>query len=712
MAKKLVKIMNMAFRDGFQSVYGARVFSKDFMPAVDAAYKAGMRWFEAGGGARFQSCYFYCQEDAFDVMDEFRRICPDADLQTLSRGVNVVGLDSQSSDMIKLHAQMFKKHGISSIRNFDALNDVENLRWSGQCIHDAGLVHEVAVTLMGLPPGVDSRGAHTPEFYADRVKKILDAGIPFERLCFKDASGTTPPRVAYNTVKLARKLVGDKVHIQYHSHETAGNGMTCYLAALEAGADGVDVSMAPVSGGTCQPDIVTLWHALRDSDFDLGIDIEKVRKAEETFKQCMADYFLPPEAMASDPVIIWSPMPGGALTANTQMMRDNGLMDKYDDMIKEMYDAVRLGGFGTSVTPVSQFYVQQAMNNVMFGKWKKIAPGYGKMVLGYFGRTPVEPDPEIVKIAAEQLKLEPTTKTVLEGTDADPKKSRAAAEKMLADAGLPISDENVFIAACCQEKGIQYLKDPKNAPNGVRKGASAKPAEKPAEKSGGSEFTVSVNGKPFAVKLGADSAVVDGVKYAVAVQDGIQAPKAAPAAPSAAAAAAAPAGGESVSAPVPGLVLRLSVANGATVAAGDEVLVLEAMKMEIPVKAPCAGVVALTATAGDKVSTGDQLFSVGGTGAPVTVPVAAPVAAPAAAPVATAPVAIPAGGEVVAAPVPGLVLRLSVANGAPVAAGDEVLVLEAMKMEIPIKAPCAGTVALAVVAADKVSTGETLFSIA
>ena len=246
MSKK-IKFMCTAFRDGFQSVYGARVLSKDFLPAVKAAYDAGIRWFEAGGGARFQSCYFYCREDAFDVMDAFRKTCPDADLQTLSRGVNVVGLDSQPSDIIKLHAQMFKKHGMTTIRNFDALNDVNNLKWSGQCIHDAGLKHEVVVTMMGLPPGVDNKGAHTPEFYAERIQQILKAEIPFDRVCFKDASGTTAPRTVYETIKRARKLLPEGTHIQFHSHETAGNGLTCYLAALEGGADGIDLSMAPVA---------------------------------------------------------------------------------------------------------------------------------------------------------------------------------------------------------------------------------------------------------------------------------------------------------------------------------------------------------------------------------------------------------------------------------------------------------------------------------
>ncbi len=601
MAKKNVKFMCTAFRDGFQSVIGARVLSKDFLPAVEAAYDAGIRWFEAGGGARFQSCYFYCQEDAFDVMDKFRKAAPEADLQTLSRGVNVVGLESQPSDMIKLHADMFKKHGMTSIRNFDALNDVNNLKWSGQCIHDAGLNHEVVVTMMGLPPGIDNQGTHTPEFYAGRLKLIKEAGIPFDRVCFKDASGTSTPATVYKTMKLAREVLGAGVHIQFHSHETAGNGIACYLAALRGGADGLDLSMAPMSGGTCQPDIITLWHALDgDEDFALDIDIEKVRKAEAVFKDCMKDYFLPPEAMNVSPAIIWSPMPGGALTANTQMLRDNNMMDKYDDMIAEMYDCVRLGGFGTSVTPVSQFYAQQAIQNVMFGKFKKFSPGYAKMVLGYFGKTPVAPDPEIVKLASAATGLEPTTKTVLELNDADPTKGRAAAEKALKDAGLPITDENVFIAAACKEKGIFFLKDPSKAPMGCR--FVEKDAPKAAGKSG--PCTVTIGGKAYGVELKGDGkAVVNGKEYAFSVADGI---KAAP--------AAAPSGGAGteVKASVPGSVLRVNVKQGDTVAEGDELLVMDVMKMEQPVMSPCGGTVQSVMVAQtDKVATGDVLVVIG-----------------------------------------------------------------------------------------------------
>ena len=161
---------------------------------------------------------------------------------------------------------------------------------------------------------------------------------------------------------------------------------------MDGGANGIDLSLAPMSGGTAQPDVVTMWQALRYTDYDMGVDIEKVLRAEEVFKECMKDYFMPPEAKkAVEPMIPFSPMPGGALTANTQMMRDLGMLDKYPEVIKEMREVVRRGGFGTSVTPVSQFYFQQAFTNVMQGRdssgeWNTVFKDYGRMVLGYFGK--------------------------------------------------------------------------------------------------------------------------------------------------------------------------------------------------------------------------------------------------------------------------------------------------------------------------------------
>ena len=595
---KKVDFMLTAFRDGFQSVYGARVLTKDFMPAVEAARHAGITHMEFGGGARFQALFFYCNENAFDMMDTFRKTAgPDANLQTLARGVNVVGLDSQPSDVIKAHAQLFKKHGTTTIRNFDALNDVNNLIYSGQCIHDAGLKHEVCVTMMSLAPGWDPTGKiHTEEFYEKVLREILKSGVPFDSVCFKDASGTSTPATVGKTIAMARRILPQGTKIVFHTHETAGNSIACCLEAIKAGADSLDLSMQPVSGGTCQPDILTMWHALRGTEYTLDIDYKKIQEAENVFKDCMSKYFLPPEASAVNPEIPFSPLPGGALTANTQMMRDNGTFDKFPEVVDAMGECVKLGGFGTSVTPVSQFYFQQAYSNVMFGRWKKITPGYGKMVLGYFGKTPVEPAAEVVKAASEQLGLQPTVKTPLEINDADPKKGLKPAKEKLEAAGLPVTDENVFIVATCADKGLMFLKGESKI-NGIRWAKDVKPA---AKADGATACKVTVDGTAYNVSFEGDNvAVVNGKRFAISVGEADAKAAAAPAASNGAA--------QEVKAPVPGAILRFSAKEGDTVAEGQEILVMEAMKMETAISAPKAGTVSFLVKQGDQVQTGHPI---------------------------------------------------------------------------------------------------------
>jgi pyruvate carboxylase subunit B len=591
--------MITAFRDGFQSVYGARVRSVDFLPAVEAAREAGITHFEAGGGATFQSAFFYAGENAFDVMDAFRAAAgPDADLQTLARGINVVGLDSQPSDIIRLHAQLFAKHGVTTIRNFDALNDVDNLIYSGRCIAEAGLRHEVCVTMMGVPPGWT--GAHDPEFYEGVLRRILDADIPYGSVCFKDASGTATPHVVHETILRARKLLPERTRIVFHTHETAGSSILCYKAALDAGADQIDLSLAPVSGGTCQPDVVTMWHALRGTPYDLGLDIPKLLEAEEVFKSCMRDYFMPPEAKAVEPRIPFSPMPGGALTANTQMMRDNGTLDRFPEVILAMEEVVRRGGFGTSVTPVSQFYFQQSYNNVLLGPWKKIAQGYGMMVLGYYGRPPVPPDPQIVHLASEQLDREPTRVPPLELNDADPERGIAAARVVLQKEGLPLSDENLFIAATCKEKGIAFLKG--EAEIRIRKVAESRAEPKMAPAKLPTAYTVRLDGRPFSVVLAGDHVVVDGREFAVQVSATDVMEDFTPQAGSTHK-------GSAVTSPLPGTVLRLNAKKEQRVQQGDSLLVVEAMKMENEIRAPVSGVVTeFTVGAGDPVAV-DQIVA-------------------------------------------------------------------------------------------------------
>ncbi|ECO2774879.1 biotin attachment protein [Campylobacter coli] len=586
MAKKFIDVMDTSFRDGFQSVYGARVLMQDFFPAVEAAKEAGITHFEFGGGARFQSLYFYLNEDAFEMMDKFRSIVgKDANLQTLARGVNTVTLDTGSKELIDLHAKLFAKHGTTTIRNFDALNDVNNLKFSGECIKKYGLKHEITITLMDLPP--NCQGAHDVPFYERILKEILAAEIPFDSICFKDASGTSNPNKIYETIKMARKNLPQDVHIRLHTHETAGVSIACYLAALEAGVDGIDLAAAPVSGGTSQPDILTMMHALKGKNYDLGgLEEEKILKYEAVLKDSLKEYFLPPEAAMVSPLIPFSPMPGGALTANTQMMRDNNILDKFPEVIHAMREVVEKGGFGTSVTPVSQFYFQQAFNNVMFGPWEKIAEGYGKMVLGYFGKTPVEPDAEVKKLAAKQLNLEPTTELAIDIADKDETKSIAYVKSLLEKEGIAVSEENIFIAAACKEKGIAYLKG--EAKVNVRKNVSA-----PKQNSTGideNKFTVSVNGNKYHVEISAgfDKDVnIKSIHKADTQEDIMQDADSS----------------EGIQAGISGNVFKIYINEGEEVKSGQVVMILEAMKMEIEVSAPKDGIIEkICVKTGDSVS--------------------------------------------------------------------------------------------------------------
>lgn len=602
MSKKQIKVMDTSFRDGFQSIYGAKVLVDDFIPALQAAVNAGLRHFETAGGARFQAPIFFCNENGFETMDKIRAaVGPDVTLQSLARGVNVVGLNSQPRDIIDLHAKMFAKHGVNVIRNFDALNDVNNLIDSANSIKKHGLKHEVTITMMELPYGCE--GAHDVAFYERVLRNILDSGLPFDSLAFKDASGTSNPKKVYETVKMARELLGADAHIRFHSHETAGTGLAAYLAALDGGADGIDLAMKPVSGGTGQPDIISMWHALKGSDYDLGLDIKKIMETEEIFKECMKDYPISPISLAVNPILIQAPLPGGATATTVNQLKDMGMLDKFPKLIANMKEVVERGGFATSVTPVSQFYAQQSFLNAITPEpWQQANPGYAKMLLGYFGKTPCEPDPELVKWAQEKMNMEPTTERVVDINEKDPDKGIEAAKKRLEKAGLPTTDENIFISAACKDgnvdKGIEFLLG--KGTISVNKVSAASQAQAQSAQSTDG-YTVTVNGKKYSVKLDGDKATVNGKAYDVAIKAGIEETS-----------SASSGEGKEVNAALPGNVLRVEVSEGEEVSEGDVLLVVEAMKMETEIKSPYSGkILSINVAQGDTVKNGQTLVTIG-----------------------------------------------------------------------------------------------------
>lgn len=603
---KRVRVMFTPFRDGLQSAFGGKVRLKDILPAMEASAAAGIRHFESGGGARFQAPYFYVGEDPFQCMDEMRKaVGPAADLQILTRSVAGLTLTSQGLKALDLQARLMKKHGTTWNRNFDFMNDVGSLVKTGQTIVDAGMHHQVCVALMGLP--FESKDAHTADFYTGIARRLLDSGVHIDSVCLKDASGTTDPRTVHDTAAGIKKLLPKGVLLWMHTHDTASTAVACYMAGIAGGCDGIDLSLRPLASGTVQPDVRSMAHALKGTGYSLDIDVDKLHEIESLLAEGLKDYDFNPVTTTPDPRVVGFPMPGGAIGPNVHMMAEAGILHRYSDVLAEFPIVVRAGGAWTSVTPGSQQYWLQAFNNVLYGRWKKIDAGYGRSVLGYFGKCPLAPDPEVVKIASEQLRLQPF--------DGDPLGAApdtvAMAEAALRERKLPVTDENLFLVAAAivpgkamdLNEGIRFLTGKarinlplkaKEAPVAAATPAPVAAAASPAPPAatapsvqasqGGFTLTFRVTVEPGQ----GGGVTVAGVPSAPAAQAMAQ-PAATSAAPAAPRSAAVP-----VYSPFRGKVelSEIKVKVGEVVTEGQVVATVEAMKAKHEVRAPVGGTVA------------------------------------------------------------------------------------------------------------------------
>ncbi|MBD3235017.1 MAG: biotin attachment protein [candidate division Zixibacteria bacterium] len=445
---KTIRVMFMPFRDGLQSSFGGKVRLQDFLPAMKRSAELGIRHFEFGGGARYQAPFFYLGEDPFETMKTIREaVGPDVDLQILTRSVSGVTLTTQSIEALQLQAKLMKEYGTTYDRNFDYMNDVDNLVKTGKPIVDAGMHHQVCIALMGLPFKSDK--VHTADFYIDIGKRILDSGIHVDSICLKDASGTTDPKTCYETVKGLKKIMPPEIPLWQHTHDTASMAVACYMAGIEAGVDGIDLSVRPMASGTVQPDVRSMEHALKGTGYSLDIDGSKMSEIEEMLNEGMKDYAFNPTTTTADARVVGFPMPGGAIGPNVHMMVKAGILHKYGDVLAEFPVVVEAGGAWTSVTPGSQQYWLQAFNNVMYGRWEKINDGYGRAILGYFGKTPLPPDPKVVEIASKQLDLKVFDGDPLEAAP----KNIEPAQKALEERGIPVSDKNTFLVVSAMVPG-------------------------------------------------------------------------------------------------------------------------------------------------------------------------------------------------------------------------------------------------------------------
>ena len=602
---KKIRVMFTPFRDGLQSSFGGKTRLKDIMPALEATARADIRHIEFGGGARFQAPMFYLGENPFETMEKMRAVVgPDTDLQILTRSVSGVTLTTQSIEALQLQGKLMKGAGTTWDRNFDYMNDVRNMINTGKPIVEAGMHHQACVSLMGLP--FKSEKVHTADFYIDIGRQLLEGDVKIDSICLKDASGTTDPKTIYDTAVGLKKIMPAGMPLWMHTHDTASMAVACYMAGIHGGVDGVDCSVRPMASGTVQPDVRSVAHALKGTGYSLDINVNAMTEIESLLKEGLKDYNFNPTTTTADARVIGFPMPGGAIGPNVHMMVKAGILHKYGEVLAEFPVVVKAGGAWTSVTPGSQQYWLQAFNNVMFGRWEKIEAGYGRSVLGYFGKTPLSPDPEVVKAASAQLDLPVFDGDPLEAAPNNIEPARKALE----DRNLPVNDRNLFLVLSTMVPGKKMELN-----EGIKLLTGKGKIDIPLKKKEEPKPEVTTAAAPVvaapAGPVTSTCKVEEGGKvrtFVVTVE-----PAATATATSAAAAPAASSTGTSVYSVFSGEVevIDVLVKVGDQVSEGTVVASIEAMKAQHDIKAPCAGTVSsVDVRIGDEIDASKSILTI------------------------------------------------------------------------------------------------------
>ncbi|MFO7294471.1 MAG: oxaloacetate decarboxylase subunit alpha [Caldicoprobacter sp.] len=386
-----VRITETALRDAHQSLIATRMSTDEMLPIVELMDEVGYYSLEMWGGATFDACLRFLNEDPWERLRRIRKIVKKTKLQMLLRGQNLLGYKHYPDDVVKEFVKRAVGNGIDIIRIFDALNDVRNLETAIRATIDEG-AHAQATVVYTISP------IHDIQHYIDTAKTLEQMGA--HSLCIKDMAGLLTPYTAYELVKELKKVI--KIPIQVHSHYTSGLASMTYLKAIEAGADVVDCAISPMALGTSQPATEPLVAALKDTPYDTGLDLELLSKIADYFRPLREKYLssglLNPKVLSVDVNTLRYQVPGGMLSNLVSQLKQQNRLDKYEEVLKEVPRVREDLGYPPLVTPTSQMVGTQAVLNVITGERYKMVPAEVRAyVRGEYGRPPGEIKEEVRK---------------------------------------------------------------------------------------------------------------------------------------------------------------------------------------------------------------------------------------------------------------------------------------------------------------------------
>ncbi len=682
MSKK-IGISELVLRDAHQSLHATRMTTADMLPACGMIDKIGYWAVEGWGGATYDSCIRFLNEDPWERLRKLHAALPNNKIMMLLRGQNLLGYRHYADDVVDKFVETAAKNGIDVFRIFDACNDPRNLERATKAAKKTGKHVQMAISYAVTP-------FHTNQVYADLAKTYAEFGA--DSICIKDMSGLLKPYEAYDLV-LAIKKACD-LPIEIHSHATTGLSVATELKAVEAGADVLDTAISSMSMGTSHSPTETVVEMLKGTEYDTGLDTKALLEIAAYFREVRKHYSsLESSFLGADTRILLSQVPGGMLSNLESQLKQQGASNKMDDVLKELPIVQKDVGYVPLVTPTSQIVGTQAVFNVLFGRYERMTGEFRDLLVGKYGKLPAEPNADLVKKALAQNGMD----EVVTCRPAD--KIEPEWDKMVKEAkenGGNGTDEDTLTYAMFPKVAPKFFKERANGPVDAASAFAKKetPAAESGSKSG--SYTITVNGSAYSVTTdGNGSVTVNGTPYSVSVAAG------GAAAPVASVPVAA--GGVDVKAPVAGTLLKQCFANGTKVSKGQTIIIIESMKMELEVKATDDGTITYSVAPGSQIQSGQVLATIGGVvvqPAPVAKPVSVPVAPVSAAPVSSG------NGTKVNAPVAGVFLRTAVAEGASVKKGDNVVIIESMKMELEIKAPVDGKVHFLASAGTQLTNGQ------
>ena len=594
MAKK-IKMTELVLRDAHQSLFATRLRLDDMLPIAHELDDIGYWSLEAWGGATFDSCIRFLGEDPWVRLRELKKACPKTPLQMLLRGQNLLGYRHYADDVVERFVERCVANGMDVFRVFDALNDPRNMKAALQAVRKFGGHAQGTLSYTTSP-------VHTMQTWLDTTEQLLEIGI--DSLVIKDMSGILNPMAAADLVREIKKRFDVELHL--HCHSTTGMAEMALLKAVEAGVDGIDTAISSMSGTYGHPATESMVATLQGTEYDTGLDIPRLEKIAAYFRNVRKKYAkFEGQLRGVDSRILVAQVPGGMLTNLENQLKQQNASDKLDLVLEEIPRVRKDLGYIPLVTPTSQIIGTQSVINVLTGeRYKTIAKETAGILKGEYGKTPAPVDSALQARVLEGAA--PVTDRPADHIAPEMAKIEAEVAEQAKAKGVKSADnavDDALIVALFPQIAWKFLENRNNpaafepAPTGNENAVENKPVSKATPSASGSAvYTVELEGKAFVVKVseGGDISHV-----------ATTAPQAAPQA------APAPAtGGTPVTAPMAGNIWKVVATEGQTVAAGDVLFILEAMKMETEVKAAQAGTVrGICVKAGDAVAVGDIVMT-------------------------------------------------------------------------------------------------------